>query len=234
MNSSGILSDRHPLHAVRATFEAHTSPDGLTLHQHRRLVHAAHRRAVVGHDVESPAIAHRPCAIHLEQLTGKQVGFFTTLGTAKFDNHVLAIIRIRWNQQHLQLVFELHQLGSSLLEFGLQRRTFVGRRRVEQLSRCFNIAGGRTIFANAFDEWPHLLVAPRSITQLALITQHFGAGKAGFELLEIRHDGVKFREHGVKVTPTRTKQVATTSRQAVAEWATRCEHQQQSAAVRAN
>ena len=52
-----------------------------------------------------PATRLRVTAVHAEQVTSKNCRFITTSTGAHFNKRVTLVIRVFWQQQHLQLLF---------------------------------------------------------------------------------------------------------------------------------
>ena len=127
MNAALCFGSRHALHAVWPTFKLQVTPRIITLHQQRDLVDATHFRVIELQCFHRPTALRGVCHVHLHKVARKQVCFFATLSTTNFHNDWLAVIHIRWQQEHLQTCFKFFHASFCSCSFGTKRFTFVAR-----------------------------------------------------------------------------------------------------------
>ena len=81
---------------MRPALKSHSSPGGFTLEDHHNLIDSTFWRKIERQNFDCPVIASGKCLVHVEQISRKQVGFFSAFCAANFDDDVFARIRIWW------------------------------------------------------------------------------------------------------------------------------------------
>ena len=175
------LGDRHTLHAVRPTLELEVAPRRVAAHDHRHLVEAAEVARIAGQHLELPALLVRERLVHLEQVTGEQVGLLATLGTADLDDDGATVVRILRQHQRADLVLERSDLGLDRGQLGTPQLALVTGGRVDQLAGGIEIGLPGAVPPERLDQRRHVLVPLRRSPQPRGVGQELGVAQTGLE-----------------------------------------------------
>ena len=100
------LGDRNALHAVGPALVLHPAPDAVALEQERHLVEAAPLGGIGAEHLVLPPHPVGVPDVHVEEVLGEQVRLLASLGAADLDDHVLVVVRVAREEQHLQVLLD--------------------------------------------------------------------------------------------------------------------------------
>lgn len=128
---------RNALYAVAAGFKFQTPVYAVAGHFSDNFLVAAVLAFAGAHDFNAPAAGFGIAAVHTEQVASEQRGFVAAGARSHFDERITLVIRIFWQQQHLQLLFQLFAFVFRFAQFIL--RHFAHFRIVEHHLRGFDV-----------------------------------------------------------------------------------------------
>jgi hypothetical protein len=163
---------RHALHAVTARFKLQLAVNAVTRHFGNHLFVTAVFTHVFAHDLNPPAASFSVTAIHTEQIASKNGRFVATGSGAYFQETIAFIVRILWQQQHLQLLFQLFRRRFGLFQLFLRHFTHF---RIVQHHFCRGkIVLHLTPFQKTTADISQLRIFPRQATEPILIGNNTG------------------------------------------------------------
>ena len=110
----------HALHAVAARFELQCAVNVVTFDAQHDFLVTPQLGRVFADDLDLPAHAVGVAHVHAREVARKQRRFITTRARPDFDKRVACVVGVFGQQQALQFVFELPQLGGGSGDFFLR------------------------------------------------------------------------------------------------------------------
>src|SRR5690606_10647352 len=129
--------------------------------------------------------------IHAEQVTGKDCRLVTTGAGADFQKHVALVIGVAWQQQQVQLGFQLGQRGAAALRVVLGHGADIRIAVLEQAAGLLEISADLEPLAIALHRGFQLRIFSGIGAEPGLVTDDLGVAEQCREFLEPLAQGVQ-------------------------------------------
>ena len=130
-----------------------------------------------------PAHAPGVALVHAEQVAREEVGLLAALGAADLDDHVLAVVRVLGQEQHLQLRLEPLDVGLGAGHLAAHLLAIVAVEVAEHLLGRLEVAGAGAQLLRRLHDGPELAVAPSDLLVASLVGDQRRVTEARFEIL---------------------------------------------------
>ena len=183
------LGDRHPLHPVRPALELQVLPGIVPPDHERHLVDAAEVARVVRQGLDPPVVTSGVGEVHVVEVAGEEVGFFTTLGAADLHDDGSTGVRIARQEQLAKTLLGVGDLVESSVDLDLHRRPVLLARAGVQLLCGFEVTEASAQRGVRLHDRLELAVPLRHDPELDRIRDGRRVGQARLELAELVGDG---------------------------------------------
>ena len=150
VNPAAGFGGRHALHAMHAAFVLQPAVDALTLDVDDHFLEAALAGLAERHHLELPPLTLGVTAVHAIEIAGEERRLLATGAGADFDDDVLIVVGILWQQQDLELAHQLIAVGVEAGQLLFRERAHLGICALGQLLGLRDFVQPRPLYSRNF------------------------------------------------------------------------------------